>query len=116
MVLTTEPINNIYVNIPKLYIEKILATEIITNLRKYADTYINIEGQLENKKSYVLKIVNSRSHKYKLYHGEGLTCIRHLANFEPFGFEYSYEEKQEPDEFIQKLKFNNIKDHGYSKN
>lgn len=95
-------------NIPKVYVDKLLVAELTTNMKKYSkngSTEINLKYKLLSQDQFELKITNEVLNiNSKNSNGEGTKCLRHLSDSGIFGFKYHSETVGK--EYIQTLIFN----------
>lgn len=95
------------INIPKLYVEKLLISELVVNMKKYCKKSVQIELEYNslNDEQFQLTITNVREHpSSKISNGEGTKCLMLMSDCEIFGFKYKSKEIGE--KYIQTLIFN----------
>jgi uncharacterized protein YukE len=95
-------------NIPKVYMDKLLVAELTTNMKKYSkngSTQINLTYKLLSQDQFELQITNEVLNlNSKNSNGEGTKCLRLLSDSGIFGFKYSSSTVGK--EYIQTLTFN----------
>jgi hypothetical protein len=95
-------------NIPKVYMYKLIVAEITTNIKKYSkngNTQIKLKYKLLSKDQFELQITNEVLQvDSKNSNGEGTKCLLLLSDSSLFGFNYNSETLEE--EYIQTLTFN----------
>lgn len=96
-------------NIPMLYMEKLLVAELVTNMKKYSktgeSTKVKFDGRYLTNERFELKIANEiLDLKSKHSNGEGTKCLKLMSESPFFGFNYSV--KKVGSEYIQTLTFN----------
>jgi ribosomal protein S24E len=101
------PVSNELYNIPMDYTDLLLTKELVNNVRNHAskevDSVIRVTVSGSNERVDV-KVENQLSHtSFDKSNGEGLKCLRLLAEFEPFGFEYA--SSTTDSNFVQVLTF-----------
>lgn len=96
-------------NIPTLYMEKLLVAELVTNMKKYSKTggttKVKLDGTYISNEQFELKITNEiLDLQSKHSNGEGTKCLKLMSDSAFFGFNYSA--KTTSREYIQTLIFN----------
>lgn len=96
-------------NIPQLYLERLILTEIITNMKKYSvqddSHFIFIDYKLLSDKKIEIEIINEILNvQEKNSNGEGTRCLKFLSESQIFGF--MYKSKNIDNKHIQQLTFN----------
>lgn len=96
-------------NIPALYMEKLLVAELVTNMKKYSkngdSTNVTLYGAYLSNGQFELKITNEiLDLKSKHSNGEGTKCLKLMSDSTFFGF--NYKGRIVGNEYIQTLTFN----------
>jgi hypothetical protein len=95
-------------DIPKVYMDKLLVAELATNMKKYSkngSSQINLKYKLLSQEKFELQITNEILNlNSKNSNGEGTKCLRLLSDSSIFGF--TYDSVTNDKEYIQTLTFN----------
>lgn len=97
------------ISIPQLYIDKLLISELSTNMKKYClidkNSKIVFTYTFLSENTFQLQIANGILKKdSKDSNGEGIRCINHMQGSTLFGFKYNA--ISDENNFIQTLTFN----------